>query len=646
MRLRAAAALALLAATSWACAGRPTARDVLLVTLDTTRADHLGCYGAREAETFALDALASESALFEQAVAPAPVTTPSHASMFTGLYPYRHGVRYNGMYVLAGSHVTLAERLKEAGFATGAVASSFAVATRFGLSQGFDTYEDIFAGESPRGRLPSDERGAKEAVDLGIRWWRANEGRRRFLWVHVYDAHWEYRPPFPFSARFSRSPYAGEIAYADHELHRLFDTLRQDGDWDSTLVVVAGDHGEGLYEHGERWHANLVYESTIRVPLLVKPPGRARARRIRDPVSLVDILPTVLDYAGLPRPEGLDGASLVGAVRTGRGPSRPIYFESLAGNINYGWSPLHGLRRGRLKLIEGGRVELYDVELDGKEANDLADKDTQAVADLSADLGSLLDRAGEGGQEAETPVLDEQTLAQLASLGYVGGGTTSTGKRGQGHHPPDMIYLEQEVLRAQTAFWHNRWDEAVNALDYILSKDPTNRFGLHFRCRAAANHGNLALALSLAEAAARLYPDVPDAQDLLAEMLSRSNRPGEAAEVLERVIAQHPKNPRFRFHHFLALREARRLDEAEAASRKLAADFPDDYTASLSRAMLSAAAGRTAEAVAALAEAVDRGLRDLGPVERSPEFAAVRREAAYASLKARIAQAPAAAAGS
>lgn len=632
----AAAAILLAAAAAPGCARHPVARDVLLVTLDTTRADHIGVYGAKDAETNTLDSLATDSALFENAVAPAPVTTPSHASMFTGLYPYRTGVRYNGVHVLASSHKTLAEVLGDAGFATGAVASSFAVAGRFGLAQGFDSYEDLFAGGPSERRDPMDERSASEAVDLGIRFWTAHKGKRRFLWVHLYSPHWEYRPPFPYSARFANRPYAGEIAYADHELGRLFDRLRKEGDWASTLVIVAGDHGEGLYEHGERWHSNLVYESTMHVPLLVKPPGRSRAKRIAEPVSLVDLFPTVLDYAGVPLPKDLDGVSLLPAIRSGRAGSRAIYLESMAGNLNYGWSPLHGVRRGRYKLIEGARPELYDVELDPREMDNLAPKEPRLVSDLGAELGSFLDVAKEAATAAETPVLDEEALAQLASLGYVGGGTAPTGERGKGKHPPEMIYLEQEMLRAQTAVQARDWATAREALDYILSEDPTNRFGLFFRAHVALTEKQLAEALSLAEAGARLYPDDADVQDLLAEVLSRIGRPSEAADLLARVAPGHPKDRRLRYHLVVALVEARRLAEADLAAAKLEAEFPGHYTGSLARAMVRAAEGKTSEAIAALSEAVDRGLKALGPIERSPDFASVRRDPAYQALKARI----------
>ncbi len=621
------------------CGSRPPARDVLIVTLDTTRADRLGCYGYDAAATPNLDAFARDAALFEDAVAPAPVTLPSHCTLFTGLNPYRHGVRYNAMFVLPQSIETLAERLRDAGFRTAAVPSSFAVAKRFGLAQGFESYEDLFAEPGGNKRGWSDERSAADAVDRAIAWWDGHRGERRFLWVHVYSPHWAYDPPFPFSVKFRDRPYDGEIAYADREVGRLFETLKAHGEWDDALVVVAGDHGEGLYEHGERWHSTLVYDATMHVPLIVKLPRADPGRRVRGPVGLVDVTPTVLSAVGLDVPRDLDGRPLEKAIAAGHAEAdRPIYFECLAGSISYGWSPLYGVRRDTYKLIEGARPELYDVAADPHETRDLARSDADVVSALAEDLETFRTAGAQHDADAEAVVLDADALAGLASLGYVGGaGYATRAARSGGVHPPDMIDLEQEFLKAQAAIGAGRWSEASSSLDYVLKRDPANKFALFFRSRAFAQAGDHERALELARAMHRLYPDSADAADLLGETLSRGGLAEEAAEVYADACRSHPRDPRLAFRHFLAVFETGNAAATERAVEKLESDFPDRYTTFVARARLEARQGRIEPALRSLRSAVDHGLTSLRAFEDAREFREVRKSAAYETLAAKVA---------
>ena len=615
-------------------------QDVVLITLDTTRADRIGCYGYAKAETPTLDALAGESTLFEAAVTPVPSTLPSHSTIMTGLNPYHHGVRYNGIHVLPARVTTLAERLKAAGFASGAIVSSFAVATRFGLAQGFTTYDDLFA-DKPNADLSTHlERKAADAIDRAIRWWDGHAAGKRFLWVHLYDAHYPYAPPFPYSVRFADRPYDGEIASTDHEVSRLFDVLKKSGAWRRTLVIVAGDHGEGLFDHGERWHANQVYESTIHVPLIIKAPGNATPHRVPEPVSLADIAPTVLELAGLEPVEPMDGISLRGAIDSGHAASRPIYFESIAGAILYGWSPLIGVRRGSMKYFEGARGELYDLQHDGAEADNLAQRDAQRAADLRTDLEQfrrVADAEGAGSQGQ--PVLDDETMRQLASLGYVGGTAATPARSGHGLHPPDLVELEQELLRAQTAVTENRWGEAADALDFILEKDRTNRFALHFRSLAFSRQGDFAKALELARALLAIYPDAPESPDLLGETLSQAGSPAEAAKVYAEAVTKHPDNALLRYHHALALVEAKRFDEAETEVAQLAKRYPNESMTAVAQAILGAIRGDVAGSLEALDCAIGSGFRDLALVDASPWFVDVRRDRRYAALVAKVASA-------
>jgi arylsulfatase A-like enzyme len=614
------------------CSSEREARDVLLVTLDTTRADHLGCYGDDDAHTPNLDALAAEAVLFEQAMAPVAVTLPSHSTMLTGLDPPRHGVRYNLMYVLPESQRSAAEDLADAGFATGAVVSAPVINAHFGLAQGFGTYTDV--SDMPPGATPSDspERKAGDTVELALQWWRDHAGERRFLWVHFYDPHWPYRPPFPWSARFEGREYAGEIAYTDEQVGKLFAHLREAGDWEDALVVVAGDHGEGLYEHGERWHAELVYQSTLRAPLIVKPPRHRGARRIAEPVGLTDVGPTLLDFAGLEPPAEIDGISLRDAVRTGEAPERALYFESIVANLNYGWAAQAGVRIGDYKYFEGARPELYDLSTDPDEQLDLAASDRDLAQQMAAELAALRDRDGSMPEADATRVLDEEKLRQLNALGYVGNSASEPSDIADALHPPDQVELLQELLRIQTMVGGGQWEEATEALDFVLAKDPKNRSALHNRIWAHIAADELDEALLKARSMAVIYPESHRPPDLVAQVLSRLGRPGEAADVLAKALEQHEDHPSLRYHRFLALMEAGRTDEARVELELLETQRPDDFTTPVSRAMLEAASGRIDASIEALERAVELGLRNLGPVEASPLFEAVRADPRYSAL--------------
>jgi len=375
------------------------------------------------------------------------------------------------------------------------------------------------------------------------------------------------------------------------------------------------------------------------VPLLIKPPGRASGRRVSEPVGLVDLTPTVLDYVGT-SVQGLDGVSLRGAVETGTAPRRSLYFESTTAAINFGWSPLHGVRRGPMKYFQGARPELYDLASDPRELNNLAGKESEAQSALSRDLAVHLEAADADARTAEgEQALDPETMAQLTSLGYIGGLAEATSVRGRGIHPPDMPDLEQEVLRAQGAYAAGRLDEAAEALDYILRRDPTNQFALHFRARTFASQGAMPQAVQVAEVLAKLAPESPSATDLLGEMLTGAGKAKEAAEVYRQALERGQKEPVLRFHRVVALVEAADLKEAGAEQRRLEGERPRDYATAMAAALVEAASGRTADALRSLGRAADLGMTRLDPVEESRFFRQVRKEPAYATLQERLAKA-------
>ena len=343
--------------------------NLLLITLDTVRADRLGAYGAAGAATPALDGMARAGVRFEQAIAAAPLTLPSHATILTGLPPTRHGLRHNGAGRLADPIDTLAERLRAAGYDTAAFVGAFVLDRRFGLDQGFALYDD----EIPRGATAPHleaERPASAVVERALGWLAEREGRPFFAWVHLYDPHAPYAPPEPFRSRFPAQPYEGEIAAVDAQVGRLLAEIESRGWSDRTLVAVAGDHGESLGEHGEATHGLLLYEATLRVPLLLRGAGLPAGGVVRAPVGLTDLGPTLAGLLGRDMAPPQGGRDLSADLRAGREPAPADLYSETEYPRSFGWAALAALRRGGWKLIAGPRPELYDLSLDPDEARD------------------------------------------------------------------------------------------------------------------------------------------------------------------------------------------------------------------------------------------------------------------------------------
>jgi arylsulfatase A-like enzyme len=386
---------------------------VVLVTLDTTRADRLTPYGFMDASMPHLERLARESVVFDRAVTPAPLTLPAHASLFTGLYPHHHGVRDNADRPLAAGFTTLAETLRSRGFHTSAFVGSAVLASDRGLSQGFETYGDVPAGI--RDTAGPRQRRAHSVIGDAIEWLEDIDHASFFLWAHLYDPHLPYDPPEPFRSRHLDS-YVGEIAYADAQLGRLIEALERRDLLDRTIVIVAGDHGESLGDHGERDHGMLLYEGVLRVPLLARVPGVA-ARRVPSIVRLIDVMPTLLDLLDLPA-AAADGVSLAGVI-DGREPGFEL--EALSESmypVRFGRRPARAVRDGRFKLIDSSPPELYDLERDPFERRNLYE-DRPVLA------RALLKRlvAAEGRLTAAPPpsAPPAELKERLAALGYAFG---------------------------------------------------------------------------------------------------------------------------------------------------------------------------------------------------------------------------------
>jgi arylsulfatase A-like enzyme len=407
---------------SWRTLRQPPAPlGVVIITLDTTRADHLPVYGFTDAAMPHLERLAREGVVFDQAISVAPLTLPAHCSLFTGLFPPAHGVRDNADRPLSSQHTTLAETLRAQGFRTGAFVGSVVLDADRGLAQGFDEYSGVDAdGASERAPGPPRQRRADEVVTDALRWIDGIDGSRFFVWAHLYDPHRPYDPPEPFRSRYT-DPYVGEIAFADAQIGRLLQALDRRKLLERTIVVVAADHGESLGDHGERDHGIFVYESVLRVPLIVRAPN-VSPRRIADVVRLVDVMPTVLDLLRVPQLP-VDGTSLVGMLH---GKRRHVELDAYSESqypMRFGWSPLRALRADRYKLIDAPRPELYDLERDPFERRNIYDERRDLARALAQRLTTFEGQISPSPRDDGTDTVPRAELRQrLKSLGYIGSG--------------------------------------------------------------------------------------------------------------------------------------------------------------------------------------------------------------------------------
>jgi arylsulfatase A-like enzyme len=394
----------------------PDRSNVLLITVDTLRADRVSCYDGSNLMTPHFENLAEQGVVFTRAFANTATTLPSHANILLGVSPLYHGVHENQHFVVRENFLTLAEHLKAAGYATGAFVGAFPLDRRFGLDQGFDVYDDEFGHRSSE-RETDLERRAEDVTAKALPWVKSRTSPW-FLWIHVYDPHDPYTPPAPFDEQYAKAPYDGEVAYVDEVLGKFLDELRAEQYLEDSLVILTSDHGESLGQHGERTHGFFAYNTAIWIPLIISGPG-IKPGRVEHQVSHLDIFPTVCDVLDLKKPEFLQGKSLIPAIRGRRFPKQALYFESLSPYYSMGWAPLQGYIHGDEKFIESPIPELYDLEFDFSEQKSLAS---------DADLSSYRKRLREiieiytfdKAKEAEMS-LDAKSLEKLQALGYTGG---------------------------------------------------------------------------------------------------------------------------------------------------------------------------------------------------------------------------------
>lgn len=575
--------------------------NLLLVTFDTTRADRLGCYGNKNIETPNLDRLARDGVLFTNAHAPAPVTLPSHSAIMTGLYPFHHGARANALSRLDGQHPTLAELLAKQGYSTAAFVSAFVLDPQFGISRGFDEYDCEVDGQAEFWTVIAD-RSADKTCDRAIPWLRANASAPFFLWVHLFDPHWPYRPPSPYSEQYKNMPYDGEIAFADSQFGRLLDLLDELGIADKTLVVVAGDHGEGLLQHDESTHGCLLYESTARVPFIMRGGDRlGRGKYVDRPVSLVDILPTVLTLLGVDLPKQIDGLDLTQPAAE----PREIFAETLEGLAEFGWAALWSVREGPLKYIHGPEPELYDLSRDPYEQNDL-------IASRGDDAAKLKQRLFEfygGDPEAVSTIqsaqeMSPEELAKLEALGYVFGNDGAGGPQEKRQNPKPMMKVMHRIMAAYDLNSDDWLEKAIVELEKIAGEYP-DLYMVHSELGMAyAQDSQFKKAEAEFRRCLELRPNLVVPLHHLAQVLDSQEDFDGAIHYYREMLRLYPTHFPTLTRLGVLLRDRGRFDEAAELLKQAHQVVPANVdVAKLAFGALQSA-GRTGDAIAVLEETI------------------------------------------
>lgn len=539
--------------------------NVLIITLGSTRADHIGCYGHAAALTPAIDGLAGRGVLFERASATAPMTLPSHATMFTGLQPPEHGLVTNGMGRLPEELSTLAEILSARGWSTAAFVAAFVLDSKFGLDQGFETYNDDLRGTPRPADLLHRERPGNVVVDAAIDWLSAHKHKRFHCWIHLYDPHLPYVPHTDeFGDRFADAPYDAEIAFADRQVARVLDFLEREGLSERTLVVLAGDHGEGLDEHGEQGHGYLLYQSTLHVPLVIAGPlPEARGVRVPEPVSLVDLFPTVLELLKISPPARHSGQSLAGVWRGEPVAPRECFAMTDEPLLDNGWAPLRSLTTSDWKYIRTPRVELYDLRDDPAETTNLAGERPELLADLENTLAAL-----ESRMQVREAVAARRTAAEQRTLASLGsnGGLADQRPAGDRDLPDvkDKLPLYNRLSEAVHLLEQDRAEEAEPILREVVAADPEFRKALGNLGFCLARLGRLDEAIQQYQRVLEL--DTADASVLvnLAAAYAAQGKTDEAIRHYEAAIAADRHSPVAAYQLGLLSLELKDVRQAES----------------------------------------------------------------------------------
>jgi Flp pilus assembly protein TadD len=579
---------------------REAGLNVLLVTIDTLRADALGAYGSRNAHTPWLDRLAREGVRFETAHAHNVTTLASHANILSGRLPTDHGVRDNAGFRFPAAAPTLATLLKAAGYRTAAFVSAFPLDSRFGLARGFDVYDDRFVDAQARPAFLEQERAGPSTVALARKWIESAPGPW-FAWVHLYEPHAPYAPPEPIAGRFRDRPYDGEVAAVDAALQPLVEPLVEDARHGDTLVVLTADHGESLGEHGEATHGIFAYEATLRVPLIVYQPRLFHPRVPKTAARHVDLLPTILDAVALPVPQGFAGRSLVDAAAGRPADEAATYFEALSGQLNRGWAPLYGLIQDGSKYVELPIPELYELASDPTEAKNLAASRPQALEALRTSLAAI--RAGDSAARPSRE--SEATLERLRSLGYLGAGDAAAKQRyTEADDPKTLVPLDAALQEVVALFTSGRREEALARCRALVAERPSMPLTLVYLGQLERESGNLEAAVNALKRALALNPQDTVVATMLAADLTQSGRAREALALLEPWASRAEPDLDVLVTRALAAARLGRGGEALAALERARELDPSSARVLVALGSVTLTAGRRDEARAAFQQAL------------------------------------------
>jgi arylsulfatase A-like enzyme/Flp pilus assembly protein TadD len=592
------------------------APNVVVITIDTLRADHLGCYGYKLIHTPNIDALAHDSARFERAYTPVPVTLPAHTVIFTGTYPTLSGMHDFSGNKLNPSQPTLASVLKQHGYVTGAVIGSAVLDSRFGLNQGFDFYYDHFDfNRLQESNLEEMERRGNIVADVSLDWLNKNYQSKFFLWMHLYDPHYPYRPPAPYDEQYKDRPYDGEIAFADSQVGRLVDFLKAKGLYHDTLIVLTGDHGESLGEHGEKTHGFFIYNATLHVPMMIHLPDEASGRTMANPVSLADLLPTVLQVLKVDVPSQVQGRSLLPLMTTQKKEDRrSLYAETFLPRLHFNWSELRAVETEKYQFIDAPKPELYDLDKDPGETLNLYPEKKAVAEELRARLAELIRQYGSEGELAQKTGLDAGLMERLKSLGYAGfsGGANPTITDRSLPDPKDRIQVYELISTAIAESQHGEYQSSTDKLTAALTTEPDsipvhyllglNRYRLHEYPKAVEEF----------ERVLHLSPDYELAVFNLGLAYARMENFDAAIEKLKRALDLDATNFSAAYNLGAAYLKKEMIPEAATAFRQSATIAPDYAAAHRALGEVLLYQGQMDEALTELRHATDLDPRDAG----------------------------------
>jgi arylsulfatase A-like enzyme/Tfp pilus assembly protein PilF len=593
---------------------RHPAPNVILITIDTVRADHLGCYGAKDIQTPTLDALAHDGIIFDRAISQVPLTWPSHAVILTGTYPFQNGVQDFTGQPLEPRFRSVAQAFKQQGYSTGAVVSSFVLDRSWGLDRGFDFYDDTFSPEQFTKRNQGVvERKAGESVTRAIDWLKKNPRRPFFFWLHLYDPHSSYDPPEPFHTQYQGHLYDGEIAYADHELGRLITWLKSNQLYDRSLIVFLSDHGESLGEHGEKEHGFFIYNSTVHIPLIVKPPAGSRFRpgHISRPVETAAVAPTLLSVAGVKDDAISKQFHSPSVLANGEEKDDAAYSETFYTFSSFGWSPLHGLETSRYHYIEAPQPELYDLTSDPGEQNNLVAEQTATVAVLKDKLKQLMGTNPYTPSHHDSAGVSPDALDKLRALGYVAyrspvsAEALATGLP----DPKSKLWEFNTVLAATDAFHAADITTGQALLAPLREKDPQMYIVPFLLGEAALSVEKWAEASTEFKKCLDLNPNFDQAMTGLARALVYQAKLEEAKQWTLKALKFNPQN--YRAWYQLGFIEAKTDSKAAIADYEKAISIQPDFAPlRWDLGVLQLGQQNYSEAAKHLAKAVELGLND------------------------------------